>query len=275
MEKQKKNLYKDMDKIACKGDIQMENPNYWAVLPAAVRYDEKLKANEKLLYSEISALSNRYGECWASNNYFAKLYKVDPSTISRWVTGLELCGYVTLKYIYKENSKAVDKRVIQLNEVLPNINRVLQKNQEGYCKKVKENNTSINNKKEEEGDSRNELKKVINFYENNITLITPFVSEDMEKYLQDGLQADLIIACMKEAVSRNKRNWHYVVSILNDCCNNNIKTAEQFYIKQKDFKSNNNNSTKQQQTKEKVEYEEIHFENEEEYRKELFKKQKG
>ena len=93
----------------------------------------------------------------------------------------------------------------------------------------------------------------------------------MEKYLIEGLQADLIIACMQEAVSRNKRNWHYVVSILNDCCNNNIKTAQQFNIKQKEFKSNNN-STKKAKSKEKAEYDEVEFINEEEYKKKILGK---
>ena len=35
-----------------------EKPNYYAVLPAIVRYDNDLKPNEKLLYAEIVALSN-------------------------------------------------------------------------------------------------------------------------------------------------------------------------------------------------------------------------
>ena len=261
-----------MVKVLYRGEIQMENPNYYAVLPAKVRYDKRLKANEKLLYSEISALSNKYGECWASNAYFAPLYDVDPSTISKWVTGLERCGYVTLKYIYKENSKAVEKRIIQLSEVLPNVNRVLPKEQGGYCQNAKENNTSINKEEEEKENikekvkmTNDDFKKVVNFYENNMTLITPTVSEDIEKYLyQDNLHADLIIACIKEAVDRNKRFWKYAVSILNDCMNNKIFTAEQFYIRQKEFKSNNKSTKKQPE--EKIEYEEIAY-TEEEYNK--------
>ena len=142
-------------------------------------------------------------------------------------------------------------------------------------KKTEDNITSINNKKEEEGKNffQQDLKEVINFYENNITLITPYVAEDMEKYLQEGLTAGLIIKAMQEAVDRNARSWKYIKSILNDCCNNNVKTAEQFKIRQEEFKSNKNHTAKTK-TEEKVEYEEVEF-TEEEYRKKLYDKQKG
>ncbi len=53
-----------------------EDPNYWAILPANVRYDKELAANEKILYAEITALSNKYGFCFAKNKYFAELYGV-------------------------------------------------------------------------------------------------------------------------------------------------------------------------------------------------------
>lgn len=141
--------------------------------------------------------------------------------------------------------------------------------------KTEENITSINNKeKEEERNFQEELKKTINFYEENITLISPFVAEDMEKYLEEGLEAELIIEAMKEAVSRNARNWSYVVSILNDCCNNKIKTAKQFRIKQEEFKSNKIHKNETKTAKEKVEYEEVEY-TEEEYRERLYEKQKG
>lgn len=133
-------------------------------------------------------------------------------------------------------------------------------------KKTEDNITSnnINNKKKEQ------LKNLINFYENNITIITEFVAEDMEKYLDDGLEEDLIIEAMKEAVSRNKRSWKYIVAILNNCLDNKITTAKQFKIEQEEFKSNKN-KPKKEKTKEKVEYKEVEM-TEEEYRKKLFEK---
>ena len=112
----------------------------------------------------------------------------------------------------------------------------------------------------------------INFYQNNITLITDYVAEDMNKYLQEGLQVDLIVEAMKEAVSRNKRNWKYVTGILKDCINNKVQTAEQFRIKQEEFKINKTKPTKNKKTEEKIEYEEVEFTNEEEYKKKILEK---
>ena len=137
---------------------------------------------------------------------------------------------------------------------------------------TEDNITSINNKEKEERNFQKELKDVIEFYENNITLITSFISEDMEKYLKSGLYADLIIEAMKEAVSRNKRNWKYVTGILNDCINNKVYTARQFKIKQEEFKSNKTQIQKNNKTKEKVEYEEVEFTNEEEYKEKILGK---
>lgn len=250
----------------------MDNPNYYAIIPAKVRYDDRLRANEKLLYGEISALSNKDGECWASNSYFAKVYQVTTPAISKWISDLEECGYISVEYIRKNGSKELEKRIIHLNEVLTNVNGGINKKLRGYSQKFKENNTSINNKKEEERNFQKELKDVIEFYENNITLITAFISEDMENYLKSGLYADLIIEAMKEAVSRNKRNWKYVTGILNDCINNKVYTAKQFKIRQEEFKSNKTQTHQINRTKEKVEYDEVEFSNEEEYKEKILGK---
>lgn len=63
--------------------------NYYAIIPASIRYNKELKFAERLLYGEITALTNKEGYCFASNRYFADLYSVTPETISRWISHLK------------------------------------------------------------------------------------------------------------------------------------------------------------------------------------------
>ena len=50
-----------------------EKPNYYAIIPAEVRYSKVLTPNAKLLYAEITALCNMNGKCTASTEYFCRL----------------------------------------------------------------------------------------------------------------------------------------------------------------------------------------------------------
>lgn len=93
---------------------QKEQPSYYANIPAVVRYDNELSANEKLLYGEISALSNKEGYCWSENRYFADLYNVHKNTVSGWVSSLEKRGHIRVKLIYANNSKQVKQRRLYL-----------------------------------------------------------------------------------------------------------------------------------------------------------------
>ena len=95
---------------------EKEMPSYYSIIPATVRYDHNLKANEKLMYGEITALASKSGYCWAENRYFAELYDVHKITISKWLKNLEDNGYIRteLKYIY--GTKQVSKRLIYIND---------------------------------------------------------------------------------------------------------------------------------------------------------------
>lgn len=127
-------------------NTEVDKPSYYAIIPALVRYDERLSASEKLMYGELTCLTNKLGFCYASNSYFAKLYGKDASTISRWVKNLEDYGYITIDY--ERNGKQIIKRIIKMvnlpSGVLQNCNVGIEFLQEGYCKNRKENNTSNN-----------------------------------------------------------------------------------------------------------------------------------
>src|SRR5699024_9355361 len=96
--------------------MDKELPSYYSVIPATVRYDHNLKANEKLMYGEITALSSKNGYCWAENRYFAELYDVHKITISKWLKNLEDNGYIRTELKYVNGNKQVSKRLIYIND---------------------------------------------------------------------------------------------------------------------------------------------------------------
>lgn len=72
-----------------------ESPNYYAVIPASVRYAD-ITPNAKLLYGELTALCSKEGYCWAGNSYFAKLYDVHSDTITSWIAELRGIGVIEI-----------------------------------------------------------------------------------------------------------------------------------------------------------------------------------
>lgn len=93
----------------------MEQPNFYGIVPAPVRYCEGLTPNAKLLYCEISALCNARGHCWAGNEYFAKLFRVSNWSISNWISQLSEKGFIKVKI----DKTSGNQRFIRLNESAP------------------------------------------------------------------------------------------------------------------------------------------------------------
>ena len=110
-----------------------EKPSFYAVLPAYVRYEKRLKPAERLLFAEISALTNKFGYCTASNGYFADLYETRKETVSKWISHLSELGFLRLEMVYE--GKQIKGRKIWIDE------KVMTPIDE----KVKGNNTRLNN----------------------------------------------------------------------------------------------------------------------------------
>src|SRR5699024_1653500 len=133
---------------------EKELPSYYSIIPATVRYDHNLKANEKLMYGEITALASKNGYCWAENRYFAELYDVHKITISKWLKNLEDKGYIRteLKYVY--GTKQVSKRYIYINDtpisektntpINEKVNTPISQNTKEELSTTSNNNTSNN-----------------------------------------------------------------------------------------------------------------------------------
>ena len=123
--------------------MEEQQKAYYAIMPAEVRYDKDLPPNAKLLYGEITALCNDKGYCWATNQYFADLYKVSKITVSRWISTLNKKGYISIDTLYREGTKELIGRHIYIvnTPINKNVNRYIKNDLEGVNKIV---NTPIN-----------------------------------------------------------------------------------------------------------------------------------
>lgn len=144
-----------------------EQPSYYSITPANVRYDRKLKANEKLLFSEITALANKSGYCTATNGYFAPLYDVTKTTISNWINHLKEKGYV--KVVFQKNGKQIIGRKIYpvMNPIKENKNTPVK---EKDNTPIKENDNTYS-RKEQEGIKENFKHPIKEKFKENITSI--------------------------------------------------------------------------------------------------------
>lgn len=231
----------------------MEQPSYYAILTASVRYDNRLTDSEKILYAEITALSNKYGYCSASNNYFAKLYEVSKRTISTRINNLKKLNY--LKIELELNGKEVKKRKMypithtsipiedNFHRGVENIVRTpIEANfQENITSNniTRLNNTSSSSASTTQQPLPNSHSNVFNFYqENGFGMLRPIIVDQINNWIDDfNNNEDIVIEAFKEAASNNVFKWSYVNSILRNWSEKGVKSVEDInaYKKQRDI----------------------------------------
>ena len=182
---------------------EKNTPNYFGILPANVRYDKRLKPMEKILYTEITALSNAKGYCYATNSYFAKLYGVHKNTAGAWINNLEKYGFIVSRIIYESGTKNVKERQIYSIDTSNNfidtsqekdcdpINEKIDTYQQKDCDPINEKiDTPINKKIEDNNTRYNNTRynnKKINKKENGekIKIKSVYESKEFEKAFYD------------------------------------------------------------------------------------------
>ncbi len=213
-----------------------EHPSYYSVTPATVRYDHRLKPNEKLLFGEITALSNVKGYCYSTNKYFSKLYEVTVQTVSEWINHLKELGYLKVEMI--KDGKAIKER-----HLYPVVDAPIQENlNRGYSGKAEEgiqenlnrgirekpkenntrnNNTSINKSSSTARDSLNNSTKDIEsrqnafeLYQITVGILTPMQSQLLSEYIHKLSDEVVGYAINLMANQTERRSFNYLNRIL-------------------------------------------------------------
>lgn len=81
-------------------------------------------------------------------------------------------------------------------------------------------------KKSDGGDNVNEsLKKIYDAFSENIHPITPFEAEGLAEWVDDGMEPDVIVWAIRQAVLQGKRTAKYIDAIIRNLHTDNITTV--------------------------------------------------
>lgn len=211
-----------------------EQPNYYSIIPAHIRYDDELKPMEIIMYGEITALANKYGFAYASNSYFAELYNVHKKTVSNWINHLKEKGYIWTVVTRNEDMSIKDRK-IYINYTYP------QKDGEGYPqkdgdpihKKMEVNNTRINNTRINR--DRDETSKSFQYISNNLEIIqSPLKAQQLEEAINDFKDNKLVIVTVAtDYCKENNKGINYLIKVLENWSKDGVDTKEKAISKVK------------------------------------------
>ncbi|MDS4009688.1 helix-turn-helix domain-containing protein [Staphylococcus capitis] len=209
-----------------------EQPNYYSIIPAHIRYDDELKPMEIIMYGEITALANKYGFAYASNSYFAELYNVHKKTVSNWINHLKEKGYIWTVVTRNEDMSIKDRK-IYINYTYP------QKDGEGYPqkdgdpihKKMEVNNTRINNTRINR--DRDETSKSFQYISNNLEIIqSPLKAQQLEEAIKDFKDNKLdIVTVATDYCKENNKGINYLIKVLENWNKDGVNTKDKAIAK--------------------------------------------
>lgn len=180
------------------------------------------------------------GQLLTGRKSISEKLKIDENKVQRILKSLENEHQI-------EQQKSNKNRLItivswdkyQQNEQQLNNKRTTTEQQVNTNKNVK-NIKNDNNITTTIDDSRVDgLQQVIDFYNNNIGLITPYGLQVLSDYAKD-MPEDLIILAMQKSVEADKRTIQYIKGILNNWFKKGIKSVLEAEKEDKNYKKQEN-----------------------------------
>lgn len=212
--------------------MQRDFKGIW--IPREIWLSQDLNITERILLVEIDSLDGING-CYASNDYFAKFLGISKDRVSKLISGLCQKGYLRTTMIYKQDSKQIEKRILnttigyrrkQLDPLVENNDTPIGKNNE-------DNNTSFNNTFNNYDDDNTRVRKnemseqnVYQFYQQNFGLLTPIIGEKLADWIKD-LGEDLVKEALTRTLMNGTRSFKYAEAIMREWYHNNIKSLDQ------------------------------------------------
>lgn len=151
-----------------------------------------------------------------------------PSTIYKRISALQRSGFLNIKSNNKNSLITIVNwhlyQAAELESSSKSNNKVTTKEQQSSTNK---NDKNIRIKEEEEEGS------VFRFFNENISPISPHQAEVISQYLDDGIEATLILEVLKDSIGKREK-WTWIKKVLENSLVAGIKTLLQYQAKKKE-----------------------------------------
>jgi|SRR5690554_204468 len=198
---------------------------------------------EQLLFSkrvnvDINLLNDVINDCLKWGLFNEKVYKSAQILTSRAIQERYLEASSRRKRVeIPRNHLLIDSDRVNVykNLVIVDINNRSDElmYEKSTQSKVKESKVKSTTTTREEKNPENDA---IVFYQNNLGVVRPAITEELLVFIKD-FGDELVIEALKRAINRNKPNWGYAKSILQDWGRKGINTIEQAKAEEVEFQN--------------------------------------
>ncbi len=211
----------------------------YGISPKLVMRDKNLSVEAKAIYAYMSSFAGNGSSAFPKIETACVDLNVSKNRFLKHRKLLIDFGYITIE---KERSKGKFDNNVYI------INHTVASNHRHGKTPPRQNEATNNNKDLNNNNSINSSSSTHQFYEQNFGMLTPFITESIEHWIND-LNDELVIESMKRALKQGKK-FNYAEGILKDWYKNNIRTLNdveaeknEFAEKRKPKKKNNSEFT--------------------------------
>lgn len=205
--------------------------------------DNPLSSNAQCLYNYLLNKCSELGwksEFSVSNLIVCGFTSLSRQALDRARNELTQKGYLKYKKGY---SNQAGKYLIVCFDTQSDTQYNAQSDTQGVHKV-----STLNKLKETKQKENISMQSVIDFYDQNINLITPFEFQKLQDF--SSMEPKLIIFAMQKAVTANKRNFNYIDGILKNWKAKGISTLIQAKNEEQEFRRLKENMGQKEETDE-------------------------
>ena len=186
-----------------------------------------LSSNAQCLYFYLLNKNNELGwikEFTIANSIICGFTSLNISAFQRARNSLIQKGYIKYKKGHSNNAGYYTIVEFEQQSEQQNEQQNEQRNEQQSDNRVNSTTNTLN-KQNKTKQKENNLDAAVDFYNQNINLITPFEYQKLQDY--SDIEENLIVLAMEKAVIANKRSFNYIDGILKAWKSKGIKTLAQ------------------------------------------------